>query len=302
MHNQEFDGSFAGWRQAARQLLSQNVAPHAVSWCAAQSAASLFDGLDMAAPALSHSGPLRIPKELPALLESAACFRTENRWALLYRVLWRVVHGERAAMLAGDVDGSELHRRIKAVRREIHHMHAFLRFRSRDPLAGAPAFVAWHVPAHDILEQAVEHFAERLGNASWLIATPEAAALWDGREMQILRPCPPALSALARNQHDPGEALWLAYYSSTFNPARLNQSVMQTNMPVRFWKDLPEGPLIARLISQARAGAQADGQAAAVAARPGKRIRLAETNLAAAAEPVTSIAPSAARSEPQPGT
>ena len=44
-------------------------------------------------------------------------------------------------------------------------------------------------------------------------------------------------------------------------------------MPVRFWINLPEGPLIPQLMSQARAGAQRDGQAMAVAQRSGKTIR-----------------------------
>ena len=47
---------------------------------------------------------------------------------VLYRVLGRFVQGERSAILAGDPDGSELQRRLKAVRREAHHLHAFVRF------------------------------------------------------------------------------------------------------------------------------------------------------------------------------
>lgn len=275
MREQRFDGSFAGWRQAARQLLNLGVAPHAVSWLGSESQGGLFDSADTAAESAAPHKALRIPKELPALLESAARFRAEDRWALLYRILWRVARGDRAAMLAGDRDGSTLHRRIKAVRREAHHMHAFVRFRTRDPALGPPAFVAWHVPAHDILDSAAGHFAERMGHASWLIATPDGAALWDGRALRLLSPCPPALADLARSQEDPGEALWLAYYGSTFNPARLNRRVLQTHMPVRFWKDLPEGPLIPQLMSQARAGAQRDGQAQAVGLHPGRQVVIA---------------------------
>jgi len=52
----------------------------------------------------------------------------------------------------------------------------------------------------------------------------------------------------------------------------LNRSVLQSNLPVRFWKNLPEGMLIPQLMSRARAGAQRDGQAERVAARQGKRI------------------------------
>ena len=40
---------------------------------------------------------------------------------------------------------------------------------------------------------------------------------------------------------DAGEALWLTYYRSIFNPARLNADLMHSHIPSRFWKNLPEG-------------------------------------------------------------
>jgi DNA polymerase len=277
MHNAHFDGSFAGWREVARALLLQGVPPHQVNWLGDGDQGGLFDH----APDAIHTQPAasapRIPRQLLELLQSAACFRIEERWSLLYRILWRVAQGDRAAMLAGDIDGSQLHKRLKAVRREAHHLHAFLRFHPRPENAEGPQLVAWHEPAHDILASASGHFAERLGRSTWLIATPDDGVYWDGQRLHYQRPCPPEWQRLAQTPGDEGEALWLAYYGSTFNPARLNRSVLQNNLPVRFWKNLPEGPLIPRLMSQARAGAQRDGQAQAVASQGGKRIRYSPT-------------------------
>jgi probable DNA metabolism protein len=289
MQTAHFDGSFAGWRSEARRLLQAGIPPHAVNWQTGKEDGSLFAGL---APEPFQASPppnLLIPRELPELLENAARFRAEDRWALLYRILWRVSQGDRAAMLAGDRDGSVLQRRIKSVHREAHHMHAFLRFRQRPAESGAPAFVAWHEPAHDILEIAAEHFAERLGRATWLIATPDAAALWDGAQMRILRPCPIELRELARGAEDPGAELWLAYYGATFNPARLNREVLESNMPVRFWKDLPEGPLIPQLMSQARAGQQRLAQTASVGERAGKEVLIASDRALPQRAPSTSL-------------
>ena len=271
MHSARFDGSFVGWRNEARRLLQAGVPPHAITWTvgAAQTTADLF--VDTPAPDATASKAQSIPRQLLTHLEVAACFRTDDRWALLYRILWRVSGGERSAMLAGDVDGSQLHRRIKAVSREIHHMHAFLRFREM-PEAAAAAFVAWYEPAHDVLEMAVEHFARRMGNNSWLIATPDGAACWDGSEIRIASPCPPALAELARAAAQTDDELWLAYYRSTFNPARLNRECLERSLPVRFWKNLPEGQVIPALMSTARAGEQSNGQFAAVASMPGRTI------------------------------
>ncbi|TBU80230.1 hypothetical protein DNK06_10660 [Pseudomonas daroniae] len=274
MHQVRFDGSFAGWRDAARAQLQRGLAPHQLSWVQdSQENQDLFAQLDAPQPAATADRPVRVPRVLLDQLESAARFRCAQRWALLYRILWRVAQGDQAAMLAGDIDGSELHMRLKAVRREAHHLHAFLRFKPRDAAAGGPQLVAWHEPAHDILASASMHFAERLGRQTWMIATPDDGVYWDGDKLHYANPCPPEWQQLAQDTDDRNEAMWLAYYGSTFNPARLNRSVLETNMPVRFWRNLPEGPLIPRLMSQARAGAQADGQAQAVAAKSGKRIQ-----------------------------
>jgi probable DNA metabolism protein len=192
----------------------------------------------------------------------------------LYEVLWRVSHGDRTAMMAGDKLGSELQRRIKQVSREAHHLHAFVRFIERPKDLPGPQYVAWHEPAHDILHSASEHFIGRMGQHRWLIATPRDGVYYDGEQLIHERQCPIEWQQLAQNVDDPHGDLWLTYYSHIFNPARLNPKVMQGHLPVRFWKNLPEGELIPGLITQARMGKQQNGQAGGIADRLGKRIAL----------------------------
>lgn len=279
------DDLFTTWRQQARWLLSHEIDPATVSW-------SLERSADMFAtdePIPEHQGPFmaRIPLALLTLLENAARYRGEQRWSLLYEVLWRVSHGDRTAMLAGDKLGSELHRRIKSVQREAHHLHAFVRFVAVPQLipndvapneiqiAQLPQYVAWHEPAHDILHSASEHFIGRMGQQRWMIATPQDGVYYNGEQLIHQRICPPDWQHLAQNIDDPCGDLWLTYYSHIFNPARLNPKVMEGHLPARFWKNLPEGKLIPGLISEARTGKQRDGQASQVGAKPGKRIALA---------------------------
>ncbi len=280
------DDLFETWRQQARRLLSHQIGPDQVSWSNRQSA-DLFASDDHSA---QQMGPFqaRVPLALLELLQNAAQYCGEQRWSLLYEVLWRVSHGDRTAMMAGDKLGSELHRRLKQVSREAHHLHAFLRFIAlpsaddgEDLAAKAalletsmlPDFVAWHEPAHDILRSASEHFIGRMGRHRWMIATPGDGVFYDGERLVYQRQCPAAWQALARNAEDPHGELWLTYYSHIFNPARLNPKVMQGHLPTRFWKNLPEGPLIPALISEARTGKQRDGQASQIAERRGKVIR-----------------------------
>ncbi|MBD8731810.1 TIGR03915 family putative DNA repair protein [Pseudomonas sp. CFBP 13710] len=265
------DDLFATWRQQARWLLSHQIDPSHVGW---NTVADLF-ATDEHYPAEIGPFQARIPLALIELLESAAQYRGEQRWSLLYEVLWRVSHGDRTAMLAGDRLGSELHRRIKQVRRESHHLHAFLRFVELPAAAEGPPgpeYVAWHEPAHDILALASEHFIGRMGRSRWLIATPQDGVYYDGTQLIHERQCPLEWQQLAQQAHDPQGELWLTYYSHIFNPARLNPKVMQGHLPTRFWKNLPEGALIPGLISDARTGKQRDGQASDIGKRQGKRI------------------------------
>jgi DNA polymerase len=58
--------------------------------------------------------------------------------------------------------------------------------------------------------------------------------------------------------HDPTggadalDELWRAYYRSIFNPARLKVRAMQSEMPKKFWKNLPEAQLIPGMIADSR--------------------------------------------------
>ncbi|OLS64408.1 hypothetical protein PSEMO_06930 [Pseudomonas putida] len=267
------DDRFATWRDQARVLLGHGIDPAEVNWGQGpiQDLLAVPEGLP------SGPGPFRarVPAELLAQLQLAARYRGEQRWNLLYEVLWRVAHGDRTAMLAGDRLGSELQRRIKQVTREAHHLHAFVRF---VPLPAAVAqslqldLVAFHEPAHDILESASGHFAERLGKQRWLIATSRDGIRYDGKDFDYRRQCPPEWRQWAEQADDPDADLWLTYYRHTFNPARVNPDALRMHMPGRFWRHLPEGPLIPRLVGLARQGKQRDGQAQEVAERGGKRI------------------------------
>jgi uracil-DNA glycosylase len=51
---------------------------------------------------------------------------------------------------------------------------------------------------------------------------------------------------------DPFEALWLRYYGSIFNPARLKVGAMKREMPRKYWHNLPEAALIPDLVAGAR--------------------------------------------------
>jgi uracil-DNA glycosylase family protein len=95
--------------------------------------------------------------------------------------------------------------------------------------------------------------------------------LWDGKTLHDTGP----LVKSEEELNDEGEALWLTYYRSIFNPARLNTAVMQQHIPSDRWKNLPEGKIVTQMVSNAALGARRTGQLEAVGQRKGTTIPIA---------------------------
>ena len=281
--------TFAAWREAARELLVHGIPPEQVTWGAPHmddllSGTAPVSGAPPTAeashnPSTPPTEPLRpaphIPRSLMEMLQSAACCRVPDRWAFLYRVIWRWQQGEHDVQSPADEDGARLHAMVKAVHREEHDMHAYIRFRERPEEAGPPRFVAWYEPRHDVLPQVAEHFVARMGKISWMIATPDASVLWDGHTLHNTGPLVRDAADLEQGSKDGGEALWLTYYRSVFNPARLNADVMHQHIPTHRWKNLPEAKIVPHMVSEAALGARKVGQYEAVGQRKGTTIPIA---------------------------
>jgi DNA polymerase len=134
----------------------------------------------------------------------------------------------------------------KAVHRDEHKMHAFVRFREigREQKSH---YVAWFEPEHHIVELAAPFFARRFADMPWSILTPDVCAHWDGHAVSIT----PGVAKTEAPTEDRLEETWRRYYASIFNPARLKVKAMQTEMPKKYWRNLPEASLIKPLIESA---------------------------------------------------
>jgi uracil-DNA glycosylase len=226
--------SFESWRDAARDLLIRSVPPDEILWSDDEGKELLF-AIDITPTAVGNA--LKVPAAFVEMAQSVACHRDPTRWGLLYRILWRVTR-------CGDMAKARLLE--KSVRREIHKMHAFVRFRliDTDPTTGRERYAAWFEPDHFIVQAGTPFFKKRFANMDWSIFTPKGCAHWNGKHLTFT-------AGLAENPIDSPDALeaaWLTYYRSIFNPARLKVKMMQTEMPKRYWKNLPEAELIDELI------------------------------------------------------
>jgi len=239
---------YEAWRTAARQLLTQGVAPDDVLWTDDPQEASLFTGDDVKVEPPAATA-IKVPPAFLDMARSAAAHSDAKRWALLYRVLWRLtLGGERHLLsIATDRDVRQMQDWCKAVGRDIHKMHAFVRFRlvSVNPNTGREQFVAWFEPDHRIVRLAVPFFEKRFAGMDWSILTPYECAHWDGHTLHFTAGVPRSSAPDA----DALDDLWRTYYRNIFNPARVKVSAMQSEMPKKYWKNLPEASLIAELIA-----------------------------------------------------
>jgi probable DNA metabolism protein len=242
---------FDEWREASRRCIAERIRPEHLIWQNAHSVQNELFSSD-AEPCQSKiprkmpQSKLSIPKSTLMLLKYALCHNDENRFALCYRVLWRVVYeNKQLIQIKTDDDVIQLFAMAKAVKRDAYKMSAFLRFREIS-LEGQEHFVAWYEPEHFSLEIKLNFFQTRFKNMRWSILTPYRAAHWD-TETLVLEDNP---DSSVVPDDDRIEKYWLTYYANIFNPARIKTSAMLNQMPKKYWKNMPETTLIDDMIKQ----------------------------------------------------
>ena len=235
-HRERFYPDFCSWLESARKCLANNISPNSMWWTEDSS------GIRKSAKSISF-GDADFMRDGRA----ASCHCSDDRWALLYSILWRMSHDEPQLLeLAGDPEVTLLRNYSKAVARDVHKMKAFVRFRKVE--GEPPRFVAWFEPEHHIVEYAAPFFKRRFANMHWSILTPMGCVHWEGEGKLWFSDAVEQQVAPANDQF---EDAWRVYYKSIFNPARLKVTAMQSEMPKKYWKNLPEAREIQALISSA---------------------------------------------------
>ena len=243
-HETDFDG----WRRAARALVLSDVPPSEVAW-------RVRDARDAAAaaPEPPH-GTFSVSAKFVELAQLAILHRDPDRFALLYRLLWRLRHHHDLLTAADDPDVAASSSMASEVQRDIERMQAQLRFREigREQKAH---YVAWFAPAHRIVESAAPFFASRFADMPWSILTPDACAHWDGYAVTITQGLPEAPDA------ERLEETWRRTCADIFNPARLKtasgQIGNQPHVPAIEPRELPmtRKPIAAENLTTLRAEA-----------------------------------------------
>ena len=245
---------FDGWRYLARGLLAKGIAPDTVDWRTQGAPGDLLATRSFQPSSASPpASQMRVPKRFVDLARRAICHTDPQRFARLYRILFRLQARTLHIDQVTDDDIRWLMACDKAIRRDVHKTHAFVRFRETGTGPdGRETFAAWFEPTHRTLELSAPFFQRRFPNMDWIIVTPHRTACWDGHKLRFSeggqRSDVPSDDAV--------EDQWRTYFRSIFNPARLKVSAMTSEMPRKYWKNLPEADLIPELIATAPARAR----------------------------------------------
>ncbi|WP_370400216.1 UdgX family uracil-DNA binding protein [Sulfitobacter sp. JB4-11] len=243
-------GTFDVWRDAARALAGADVASDAIAWRMEGDTVGLFEGDAHALPPIT--APLNVPRAFPTLAKQVITARNGAAPHLLYDLLLRLRDAPKLLNNRADPMVQQASEIAKNIRRDMHKMKAFVRFREVTQAgANRRQFLSWFEPDHRIEELIAPFFTRRFGDMDWVIVTPEVTTRFEGGALSH-----EAVRSDRLELSDDTEELWRTYYANIFNPARLKIKAMQSEMPKKYWKNLPEAALIPDMIATAEARAQ----------------------------------------------
>jgi probable DNA metabolism protein len=255
---------FDGWRTAARAAVLGGIPPEDIVWRVSDTSGDLFATDEIDEVTGVDQPAFNVSRAFVDLAKEVVLHTDPERFALLYRLLWRLRTQPHLLADASDADVDSARKMAKAIHRDIHKMHAFVRFKEIVADDGEPAFIAWFEPDHYIVEATADFFVRRFTGMRWSILTPHRSAFWD---RETLRFGPGADKSLVPDE-DRLEEHWRTYYASIFNPARLKIDAMQKEMPKKYWKNLPEASVIEGLIRDA--GSRMDAMIEAAPTAPSR--------------------------------
>ncbi|HVS16325.1 MAG TPA: DUF4130 domain-containing protein [Thermoanaerobaculia bacterium] len=206
MYTVSFDPRWQVWRDRAREALLAQTPPSEILWAPDDDSQPLLPlgedapgaGPARAAARGASQRDLHVPADFVRLARLVAHHRSAGRWDLLYRLLWRLQHGEPGLledML--DPDVFRFRRMAAGVRDDLKETRAQLHFWSpaaarsmrragaQPPRDGRlPDMVTWCEPRHRVLPLLAEIFAERYPDRSFALLSPEGCAFWDTRSLE----------------------------------------------------------------------------------------------------------------------
>lgn len=213
----------AGFRHEVRLLLAQQVPPEAVLWQLHAPASQYADAQSPQASRprnVARAAAAIVPASFTRLCEFVVLHRDAERFHLLYRLLWRLVHEPGLRDDPADAEMLLAQQMAHAVRRDLHKLKASLKWRRVRQEDGQALRLACHEPAHHVLEAAGPWLCNRVVAPRWAIFTPERSVRCIGGKLGYGPGVPPSSLPNA----DSSDAQWLACWRQVFTPAHATLS------------------------------------------------------------------------------
>ncbi len=238
-------GTFLSWRNIARDCLREGLKPSDIIWSLEGALSNdLFGSPEETREAVSADSH-KVSRRFVELARNCVCHSDGERFSILYELLFECM---KEPLILENALHPLVHKAMamsKSVSRDKHKMKAFVRFKEdlqHDTVRRK--FIAWFEPEHYIVEETAAFFVRRFNDLDWCIATPKGTAFFVDSKLTF-DPSP----AKRIKANDDIENLWKTYYANIFNPARLKLNAMRSEMPKKYWHNLPEAELIKELIS-----------------------------------------------------
>ncbi len=255
MNCYRFDGSFEGLLSCVFAAFSNRERPRRLMRF--NSMPTLFDNTDGRVIATEPEQADRVWRglgrklsagELNAVTLSFMCDDEEFDSAL-FRVICRVFdEGAQVLRDFASFDILALLRNARRVNSEAHRLLQFMRFQK----AADGTYIGIMEPAYDVMPQAVEHFRDRFSDSRFIIYDQcrQYGFLCEKGNVQRIRlPLVETFhdgelpAGIADPEEELFQKLWRTYFKAIAIIERRNPRKQRQDMPVRFWKYLPEKKL-----------------------------------------------------------
>jgi DNA polymerase len=223
---------FQGWRQAARALRMRGVTPEETLWTVDGSRGPIVETV---ATSVESAPAFTVPRDFLELANAVILHRSDERFSLLYRLLWRLGPEPGLLRSAADQDVRKARCFAEAVALAVRQMTNSAHFRPMTgPLPeGRQTYVAWFEPAHRVTEALAPFYSRRFADANFAIFTPDACVLWDMKTLAAL----PGVDPADAPRGDGLEDYWRAYCAQH----------LEAPPSEGCWRNLPQARLIPRV-------------------------------------------------------
>ncbi len=204
----------AGFRAESLQLLAHQVPPEAVHWLVPDADGDTQPEAALASQARYEPRAVDaiVPASFQRLCELVVLHREPERFALLYRLLWRLVH--EPLLRTDPLDADMLHAQHMghAVRRDMLKLKTHLRLRPVQDAVGGDAQMSWQRPTHHIVEAVAPWLAQRVAAPHWALFTPDRSVRCDLASLTYGAGLPLAEAP----PYDGTDAAWLQCHARVF--------------------------------------------------------------------------------------